>query len=100
MMMTKECGLLKAQAEFQGMIELVQQSTKDGRRIDEVERDLWQRLLAIGLAMLEVFVAEAGDGDAGETIQCEDQRLCRLHEPHSRPWMRSWGCRKRIFLMC
>ena len=91
MMMTKECGLLKAQAEFQGMIELVQQSTKDGRRIDEVERDLWQRLLAIGLAMLEAFVAEAGDGDAGETIECGNQRLCRLDEPRSRRYVSIFG---------
>jgi hypothetical protein len=91
MMMTKECALLKARAEFQGMIELVQQATKDGLRIDEVERDLWQQLLAIGRAMLEAFVADAGDGDAGETIEHRGQRLHRLNEPSARRYVSIFG---------
>ena len=91
MMMAKETGLLKARAEFQAMVELVRQATKDGRRIDEVERSLWGHLLAIGLAMLEAFVADAGDGDVGETIEQDGERLRRLDEPHARRYVSIFG---------
>jgi hypothetical protein len=91
MMMAKETELLKARAEFQAMVELVQQATKDGRRMDEVERDLWRHLLAIGLAMLEAFVADAGDGDVGETIEEDGERLRRLDETHARRYVSIFG---------
>jgi len=91
MMMTKETELLKAQGEFQAMVELVRQATKDGRRIDEVERGLWQHLLSLGRAMLQSYVADAGDGDVGETIERDDERLHRLDEPHARRYVSIFG---------
>lgn len=77
MMMTKEAQLLKAQGEFQALVAFVNQAGVEGLRVDEVERGLWQRLLAIGLALLRAFVLSAGDGDAGPRIVRDGQTLQR-----------------------
>ena len=42
---------------------------ENGQRIDEVERMIFAELLQVGLHLLSAFVASAGDGDLGETIE-------------------------------
>jgi hypothetical protein len=91
MMMTKESALLKARDEFDALLAFVRQAGAERIRIDEVERDLWQRLLAIGLAALQAFVADAGDGDVGETLEHEGQELRRLAEARSRRYVSIFG---------
>lgn len=91
MMMTKENELLKAYAQFQEMVEFVRQASENGLRIDELERGLWKRLLAIGLAMLQAFVTQAGEGDVGETVEQEGQTLRRLEERRVRRYVSIFG---------
>lgn len=53
MMMAQEAAILKAQAGFDEMIQMVRQASATERCLDQVERGLWERLLAVGRAMLE-----------------------------------------------
>jgi hypothetical protein len=91
MMMTKETELLKAQAQFEETVKFFRQASNDGLRLDELERGLWRRLLAMGLAMLEAFVAQAGDGDMGETIEQDGQTLRRIDTLRSRRYLSIFG---------
>jgi hypothetical protein len=91
MMMTKEYALLKAQEEFSALLAFVRQASVEQLRVDEVERGLWQRLLAIGLVSLQAFVADAGDGDVGETLEHEGQDLRRLDEIRARRYVSIFG---------
>ncbi len=65
MIMSQERAFLEAERGLQAMEAFVEQAARDERRIDQVERELFGRLLAVGLALLEAFVAAQGDGDAG-----------------------------------
>ena len=48
MILAKEQAILKAEEEFQNMMEMVQQAANNGVMIHEVEGNLWERLLKIG----------------------------------------------------
>src|SRR2546422_1029205 len=78
MMMTKEGELLKAREGFQALVAFVNHGGVAGLRLDQVERELWRQLLAIGLALLRAFVASVGDSDARPTIERDGQTLRRL----------------------
>ena len=52
MIMTQEQAFLKAQQQLQVMEAFVEQAAIDERRIDQVERELFSRLLAVGLTLL------------------------------------------------
>ena len=67
MIVLKETDILKAKAEFDDMIAMVQKAAQEGTRIDVVEQDLWTRLLRLGLATLGGFVQAQGTGDMGPT---------------------------------
>jgi hypothetical protein len=89
MMMTKETELLKAQAEFEKLVEFVGQAT--GLRLDEVERKLWTGLLAMGRAMLGQFVAQAGNGDQGQALERDGRTLRRLPKCGRRRYVSIFG---------
>src|SRR6476646_8899752 len=83
MIFSPEQALLKAQADLQDLVTFARQAASEGSRIDQVERELMRRLLALGLNLLRLFIAEQGDGDLGEEIPAEDgHTLRRLREPH------------------
>lgn len=67
-MITTELDFLKSHDCLEQLIERVRQSGKDGRRIDEVERELFAGLMQMGFHLLMAFVRQAGDGDVGETV--------------------------------
>lgn len=92
MIMSQERAFLKAQRGLQAMEAFVEQATRDEQRIDQVERELFSRLLAVGLALLEAFVAAQGDGDAGAELPTGDGRMVRrLKEPHVRRYLSIFG---------
>ena len=62
-----------------------------GLRIDQVERGLFGRLLALGFSLLEAYVAKFGCGDAGETVEREGRTLRRSAEPHRRRYLSIFG---------
>ena len=68
MIMAQEKYFIKAQKEFDGLLSWIGQADEEGLRIDQVERGLFSRLLAIGFVLLEAFVAKFGPGDAGKTV--------------------------------
>jgi hypothetical protein len=107
-MIAYEREFLKVQERVEQMIESVRQAAGERRRVDEVERMLMAELLQLGLQLLQTFVAAAGDGDHGESIEIpvvsEDEgstaetpaaakrTVRRLDEPHSRSYTSIFGC--------
>src|SRR4051794_35789969 len=92
MIITPEQSLLKARQQFDSLVNLVQQASQDGQRIDTVERDLMRRLLALGLDLLTAFVAHQGDGDQGPEVPAIDgQTVRRLPERHDRRYVSIFG---------
>ena len=59
--------------------------------IDQVERGLWSRLLALGHAMLAGFVEAQGTGDLGPTIEHEGRTVRRLEQVHDRRYVSIFG---------
>lgn len=92
MIISKEQALLKAQAQLDQLIASVHRAAEQSSRIDQVERDLIARLLDLGLTLLNLFVAEHGDGDLGDTAQTgAGQTLRRLAQTHDRRYVAIFG---------
>jgi hypothetical protein len=105
MMIAREREFLKAHERFEHLIEMVRRAGEERRRIDEVERELFAELLGMGFELLKVFVAAAGNGDVGETLDVpaaeppsphdeparETRTLRRLPKPHSRRYVSVFG---------
>jgi hypothetical protein len=91
MIIAQERAFLKAQQQLQGMEAFVQQSAADELRIDQVERELFSRLLALGRSLLEAFVATQGDGDAGPELPVDDHTVRRLDEARTRRYLSIFG---------
>lgn len=91
MIVLKEMDILKAKAEFDGIIDMVQKAAHEGTRIDVVEQDLWTRLLRLGLATLGGFVHAQGTGDLGLTLTYQDRELKRLEGLYNRRYVSVFG---------
>ena len=91
MINSQEKHFIKATEEFKAMVKWIDQADEEGLRIDQVERDLFDRLLALGFSLLEAYVAKCGCGDAGETVEREDRTLRRSSEPHRRRYVSIFG---------
>ena len=92
MIIAQERAFLKAQQQLQALEEFVEQAAVDELRIDQVERELFSRLLAVGLALLEAFVATRGDGNAGQKLETSDGRTVRrLKRRHVRRYLSIFG---------
>ncbi len=92
MIMSQEQALLKAQAQLNQLIESVHSAVEESRRIDQVERDLMAQLLDLGLTLLNLFVAQHGDGDLGATAETvEGRTVQRLPRTHDRRYVAIFG---------
>jgi len=91
MMMAQEKHFIKAQKEFDALLSWIGQADDEGLRIDQVERGLFSRLLAIGFVLLEAFVAKFGRGDACETVERAGRTLRRSAELHPRRYVSIFG---------
>jgi hypothetical protein len=92
MIFSQEQALLKAQADLQGLVTFARQAADIGTRIDQAERELMRRLLALGLTLLQLFIAEHGAGDPGETLPADDgHALRRLPEWHDCRYVSIFG---------
>lgn len=77
-MIAQSESLGKAEAVFREMVRFVETaSVSEELRMDEVERGLFDRALALGFHLLEEFAAGAGDGDHGESVEHEGKILQR-----------------------
>ena len=91
MIMTQEQAILKGQRQFADIAAFVQQAARDGRPIEQVERGLWESLLALGLTMLESYVAAQSPGDLGPSVTVKGRSLRRLEQPHDRRYVSVFG---------
>jgi len=73
------------------ILTFLSESQRQGKRLDEVERGLLQRLMELGRATLEEYVQQAGDGNAGPTVQQEGRCLHRSAEPHAKTYRSIFG---------
>jgi len=91
MISAKELDLVQAQEQFHQMCEFLAEAFAEGQRIDQVERGLFPRAMAVCLDLLRSFVVAHGDGDEGETIPREGETLKRLPEPHDKRYLSVFG---------
>jgi hypothetical protein len=89
--MAQERMIIKGQVQLEEMAEFVRQAVRDGRPIDQVERGLWQSLLALGHTMLAGYVEGVGVCDVGETLSYEGRQLNRLELLHERRYVSVFG---------
>jgi hypothetical protein len=91
MIMTQEQLILKAQDQFEQVKAFVHQACTEGRRLDQVESDLWGRMLDVGRLMLEGYVAGYRQGDLGPTMEYEGRVLRRLDQLHTKRYVSVFG---------
>jgi hypothetical protein len=91
MIMAQEQAILKGQVQLAEMAEFVRRASRDGRPIEEVERQLWSSMLAAGHTLLAGYVAGVGPGDMGDTLVYEGRDLRRLECPHDRRYVSVFG---------
>ena len=76
----------------QGLATFVQRAAVEGTAAHEVEKGVWQRVLAMGRQATGQFFQMQGDGNVGETIEMPDgEELRRLPEPHQRTYRSIFG---------
>jgi len=91
-MMAFEEQILKSQQQGADLVRLVERSAEKGTAIHEVEEQLWQRVLALGLTLLKAYVARQGEGDLGATVEVPGGRtLRRLEGSHRRRYVSVFG---------
>ena len=91
MMMTDSKAFHKAERLFGELQNLVRQANAEGERADRVERGLMALLLRLGRELLDVFIAQAGDGDRGPAIEQDGRTLQRLVKPRKRRYVSIFG---------
>ncbi len=87
----QEAQLLKAQDEFNELMEAVRAASAARRRIDDVESELWSGMRQICRSLLEGFVEGSGTGDLGPTLEHKDRTLRRLEQTHNRRYVSVFG---------
>jgi hypothetical protein len=71
--------------QIDALSQWVEQSAKDGTAAHQVERGLFDKLLALGKSLFGGFLNLVGPGDVGETVPLDDGRLVhRCAELHER----------------
>jgi len=78
--LTQKQLLLNAQSQFDALKQRIATYSREGERIDRVERSIFSALLAIGLTLLRAFAAGAGTGDEGEEVSRGGGPLYRSEE--------------------
>lgn len=91
MIMTQEQVILKAQDQFERILDFIRQGPSKARRIDQVESDLWAHMLELGRCLLEGFVAGHQQGDLGPTLKHDGRVVRRLDQPHVRRYVSVFG---------
>src|ERR1700693_2780034 len=67
-------------------------SAREGATLDQVERAVFGRVLAIGFAAVKLFLDAQGDGDLGPSVDVEDDRtLYRSQTTQQRPLRTIFG---------
>ena len=76
----------------EGLATFVRQAVADGTNAHVAEKEILQRILAMGRQAMGQFLRMQGEGDVGETIEMPDGKtLRRLDEPHRRTYRSIFG---------
>ena len=76
----------------EGLTTFVRQAVADGTNAHVAEKEILQRILAMGRQAMGQFLRMQGEGDVGETIEMpEGETLRRLDEPHRRTYRSIFG---------
>ncbi len=89
--LTQQELLLKAQDQFNAMLDTIRRHTESQTRTDQVERDVFSQFIEIGHTTLSAFIAGAGDGDEGEYIDRDGTTLQRSDQPRRRVYHSIFG---------
>lgn len=81
----------KARELTEGMIKFIQGASREGLRADQVERELFARLLQEGYELLKAFIGQAGNGDMGQKVEHRGEVLQRSRSPKTRPYRSIFG---------
>jgi hypothetical protein len=74
------------------VVAFVEQAVQARSAVHELERGLWERMLALGHGCLKLFFSLCGDGDQGAELCLPEGRvLQRLPERHVRPYQSVFG---------
>ncbi len=85
-------NLEKLTGMAEGLAAFVRQAAVEGTAAHEVEKGVWQRVLAMGRQATGQFFQMQGDGDVGETVEMPGgEELRRLPEPHRRMYRSIFG---------
>jgi hypothetical protein len=76
---------------LQPIIDFVEESLRKGKRIDEVERGLHERLRKLGLTLVEEFVMAVGNGNQGPVIKRNGRQLKRSRKLHVKKYHSIFG---------
>jgi hypothetical protein len=91
-MITKFESLDKAESLFCEMVRFVKIAIESGElRMHDVERGLFDQGLELGRLLLEAFVAGAGDGNHGETVEREGKTLRRSTKKMAKAYRSIFG---------
>jgi len=70
----------------------IREAAREGRSLDEMEKDIFGRVLQIGHAAIEQVLTLQGDGDLGQSVVTADgRRLERSKAPAERPLRTVFG---------
>ena len=76
---------------LQPAVKFLNECLAKGKRLDEVERGLHERLRAVGLSLVKDYVKAAGDGDQGATVSRKEGELKRSRRLHRREYHSIFG---------
>lgn len=78
--------------ELADLLSVLDQDPKSDRRIDEVERELFVRLLNVGRILLKRYGSSFGNGDEGEQVMHEEHgRLVRSETQSTKTYQSIFG---------
>ena len=91
-MMTYESEILKAQEQFEGILDFTTRAAGEGWPILDVEMGLWEAFKKLGLAFLRAHVAAQGDGNLGPSVdQPEGKTLRRMEDKSESRYVSVFG---------
>ncbi|MEX0979230.1 MAG: ISKra4 family transposase [Pirellulales bacterium] len=87
-----ERHLPEVQARLDALVGWLFQSAQNGASAHEVERGLFDEMLALGKTLFQAFLQFVGPGDFGESVTLDDGRpVQRLREQHVRRLLTVFG---------
>jgi len=89
---TATANLDTIDAIYKQLNEIASSAAHEGKAIDEVEQEIWGKLIQLGGELLGLVFAQLGDGDVGPKIQAEGTpTLKRSGQPQHRRYRSIFG---------